>query len=53
MIGRVDKGIIITTGTFIPNARKGAARDGVSPIELVDERRIPIEERRLRRDLAR
>lgn len=36
MQGRADKGIIITTGTFTPDARKEAVRDGVPPIELVD-----------------
>lgn len=33
--GRADKGIIITTGTFTPDAKKEAVRDGVPPIELV------------------
>ena len=36
MMGRADKGIIITTGTFTADAKKEAVRDGVSPIELVD-----------------
>lgn len=36
MMGRTDKGIIITTGTFTSDARKEAVRDGVPPIELVD-----------------
>lgn len=36
MMGRADKGIILTTGTFIPEAKKEAVRDGVPPIELVD-----------------
>jgi restriction system protein len=36
MIGRADKGIIITTGTFTLEAKKEARRDGTSPIELVD-----------------
>lgn len=35
MMGRADKGIIITTGTFTPDAKKEAVRDGVPPIELV------------------
>ncbi len=35
MMGRADKGIIITTGTFTPDAQKEAVRDGVPPIELV------------------
>jgi len=36
MMGRTDKGIILTTGTFTLDAKKEARRDGVPPIELVD-----------------
>lgn len=36
MMGRADKGIIITTGTFTTEATKEARRDGATPIELVD-----------------
>jgi len=36
MMGRADKGIIITTGTFTADAKREAIRDGVPPIELVD-----------------
>ena len=36
MMGRADKGIILTTGTFTTEAKKEAIRDGVPPIELVD-----------------
>lgn len=36
MVGRADKGIIMTTGTFTLDAKKEARRDGVPPIELVD-----------------
>jgi restriction system protein len=36
MMGRADKGIIMTTGTFTLEAKKEARRDGVPPIELVD-----------------
>jgi restriction system protein len=35
MMGRADKGIILTTGTFTLDAKKEARRDGVPPIELV------------------
>ena len=35
MMGRADKGIIITTSTFTIEAKKEARRDGVPPIELV------------------
>lgn len=36
MMGRADKGIIMTTGNFTLDAKKEARRDGVPPIELVD-----------------
>ena len=36
MMGRADKGIVMTTGTFTLDAKKEARRDGVPPIELVD-----------------
>ena len=36
MMGRADKGIVITTGTFTTEATKEARRDGAPPIELVD-----------------
>jgi restriction system protein len=36
MMGRADKGIIITTGSFTTEAKREARRDGVPPIELVD-----------------
>jgi restriction system protein len=36
MMGRADKGLIITTGTFTLEAKKEARRDGVPAIELVD-----------------
>jgi restriction system protein len=35
MMGRADKGIMITTGSFTVDAKKEARRDGVPPIELV------------------
>ena len=36
MIGRADKGLIITTGTFTADARREATRDGAPAIDLVD-----------------
>ncbi len=36
MIGRADKGLFITTGTFTREATKEATRDGASPIDLID-----------------
>ena len=40
MMGRADKGIIITTGSFSIEAKKEARRDGVPPIELVDGEKL-------------
>ena len=40
MMGRADKGIILTTGTFTAEAQKEALRDGVSPIELVNGEKL-------------
>ena len=36
MIGRAEKGIIITTSSFTSSAIKEASRDGAPPIELID-----------------
>ncbi len=36
MIGRADRGLVITTGTFTRDAKAEATRDGVPPIDLVD-----------------
>jgi restriction system protein len=36
MVGRSDKGLIITTGTFTPEAKREANRDGAPPLDLVD-----------------
>lgn len=36
MVGRADKGLIITTGTFTREAKKEASRDGAPPIDLID-----------------
>jgi len=40
MLGRADKGIFITTGSFTSGAKKEARRDGVPPIELVDGEKL-------------
>jgi restriction system protein len=40
MLGRADKGIIITTGTFTADARREADRDGAPPVELVDGEKL-------------
>ena len=36
MVGRADKGLFITTGSFSPAAVKEATRDGAPPIDLVN-----------------
>lgn len=36
MIGRADKGLVITTGYFSREAIKEAKRDGATPIDLID-----------------
>ncbi|MGE0045220.1 MAG: restriction endonuclease [Hyphomonadaceae bacterium] len=36
MVGRADKGIVITTSTFTAEARKEATRDGAPAIDLID-----------------
>lgn len=36
MVGRTDKGLILTTGTFTADARREATRDGAPAIDLVD-----------------
>jgi len=40
MLGRADKGIILTTGTFTQDARREARRDGAPPVELVDGNKL-------------
>lgn len=36
MVGRADKGLLITTGTFTREAIREATRDGAPPIDLMD-----------------
>ncbi len=36
MVGRADKGLVITTGNFTADARREATRDGAPAIDLVD-----------------
>ena len=36
MVGRTDKGLIVTTGNFTPAAKREATRDGAPEIDLVD-----------------
>lgn len=36
MVGRSDKGLMITTGAFTPEAKREANRDGAPPLDLID-----------------
>jgi len=36
MIGRADKGLFVTTGTFTKDATREAVRDGAPPLDLID-----------------
>jgi len=36
MVGRSDKGLFITTGTFTPDSKREATRDGAPAIDLID-----------------
>ena len=36
MVGRADKGIFITTGSFTRDARQEALRDGAPPLDLIE-----------------
>ena len=38
MVGRADKGLIISTGSFTLEARREATRDGAPPMDLIDGR---------------
>lgn len=40
VLGRADKGIILTTGIFSSDAVREANRDGVPPVELVDGEKL-------------
>lgn len=36
MVGRGEKGLLITTGSFTKDAQNEATRDGAPPVELID-----------------
>jgi restriction system protein len=36
LVGRADKGLFVTTGTFTREATREATRDGATPIDLMD-----------------
>ncbi|WP_291323630.1 restriction endonuclease [Desulfonatronospira sp.] len=40
MVGRADKGLFITTGTFTPAAVREVTRDGAPPIDLADGKQL-------------
>lgn len=40
LIGKADKGILLTTGSFTMEAKREAVRDGANPIELVDGEKL-------------
>lgn len=40
LIGKADKGILLTTGSFTMDAKREAIRDGANPIELVDGEKL-------------
>jgi restriction system protein len=40
MMGRTDKGLFITTGSFTPEARKEATRDGAPVLDLIDGEKL-------------
>ena len=48
MVGRADKGLLITTGTFTKDARLEAQRDGAPPIDLIDGEALVEKLRELR-----
>jgi restriction system protein len=40
MVGRGEKGLLITTGSFTRDAQNEASRDGAPPVELIDSDRL-------------
>lgn len=48
MVGRADKGLIISTGGFTLEARREATRDGAPPIDLIDGRLLAEKLKELR-----
>ena len=40
LIGKADKGILLTTGSFTMDAKRESVRDGANPIELVDGEKL-------------
>jgi len=48
MMGRADRGLVITTGTFSRDAKIEATRDGAPPIDLVDGEQLQDKLKELR-----
>ncbi|TGL28154.1 restriction endonuclease [Leptospira koniambonensis] len=48
MSGRADKGLIITTGRFTPEAKREALRDGAIPLDLIDGQELVTKLKELR-----
>jgi restriction system protein len=48
MVGRADRGLVLTTGSFSSDARLEATRDGAPPIDLVDGEQLLDKLRELR-----
>ncbi|MCE0497811.1 MAG: restriction endonuclease [Methylacidiphilales bacterium] len=48
MVGRADKGLFLTTGTFTRDARAEAQRDGASPIDLIDGEELVVKLKEMR-----
>lgn len=52
MVGRADRGLVITTGTFTREAKQEATRDGAPPIDLVDGEQLLEKLKELRLGVA-
>ena len=52
MIGRADRGLCLTTGTFSRDAKLEATRDGAPPIDLVDGEQLMDKLKELRLGVA-
>jgi restriction system protein len=48
MVGRADRGLVLTTGSFSRDAKLEATRDGAPPIDLVDGEQLLDKLRELR-----
>jgi restriction system protein len=52
MVGRADKGLLITTGTFTRDAIREATRDGAPPLDLIDGDQLAEKLKELRLGVA-